>query len=834
MRLSSDWEQFQERTPQIVLNQGTAFGFGFRKRCFRMIHLVDSPAKVLLLGVWAGIFGFGACVETGNSNTTSSGGRSGIDNSSNGGSNGAAGGDVGAGGCAANVDTANDGTAGTASLGPYTWKSVTIRGGGFVDGIIFSPIKKDTVFARTDMGGAYRFDAAVNGWVPLTDWLSRNNSNWIGIESIAADPADPNVVYMAAGTYMTAGSGVILRSSDGGTTFTQNAISAPMGGNADGRSMGERLAIDPNLTSTLYFGSRANGLLRSTDSASTWSTVASFPVVGGKSSGGTQLGLSFVLFDPSSGTAGNGSSTIYVGVADVTAGSNLYVSKDAGGTWQLVDGGPSAQMPHHGVLDAAGKLYLAYNNGPGPNSITAGAVWKYDTATGEWSNISPSGISGNHGFGGISLDANSPDTVVVSTLDWWAPDEIYRSTDGGESWFPIGRGAQHNPNGAEWLRWGAPGCATPSYGGWMGDIEIDPFNSDHVMYVTGQGVWSSDNVSASSGRSWTFQARNLEQTAVTDMLASVKGAFFSCVGDIAGMRHEDLNRPSPTGMYSSPVFGNCTSIDFAASDANIVVRAGNPTSSNSGKYGAYSRDNGKTWTAFSSLPIANLTSCSNGGKLALSADGKTVLWSLRCTVPTADASIAVSAIAASSDMGATWTAVTGLPVGSSIAADRANPNKFYGYAYVNGVGTVYVSTDAGRTFAAAQNTVPFIGRGVIRAVFGVEGEVWIVASSNTSSALYHSSQSGSDFTAVANVQAAYSVGFGKPSDGQTYPALYLYGQTNGTLGFFRSDDQGANWLRINDDQHQFGTAGYIAGDENVFGRVYIGTNGRGILYGEPN
>ena len=772
--------------------------------------------------------GSSACVDT-NANTDATGGRSGVSNDG-----GAPAGGEGnpSGGCAA-VDTSNDGTAGTTSTGPYRWKSVTIRGGGFVDGIIFSPIQKDLIFARTDMGGAYRYDLATNGWVPLTDWVGRAKNNWIGIESIAPDPKDPNIVYMAAGTYLTAGNGVILRSTDGGTTFTSYPIATPMGGNTDGRSMGERLAIDPNLTSTLYFGSRSAGLMRSTDSGATWSTVTSFPVVGGNS-GGTQLGLSFVIFDPTSGSPDSASATIYVGVADVTPGSNLYVSKDAGQSWQLIDGGPTAQMPHHAVLDPAGKLYLAYNNGPGPNGITAGGVWQYDTASSQWSNITPQGISGTHGFGGISLDANHSGTLVVSTLDWWQPDEIYRTSDGGGSWSPIGRSAQHNPNGAEWLRWGVAGCATPSYGGWMGDIEIDPYDSDHVMYVTGQGVWSTHNVSAAaaSDRTWTFDDRNLEQTAVTDMVASVNGAFLSCVGDIAGMRHEDLTHPSPTGMYDNPIFGNCTSLDFAGNDANIVVRAGNPTNSNPRKYGAYSNDNGKTWAPFPTLPMANVSTCSNGGKLALSADGSTVIWSLRCTVPQGDASVATSTIAVSSDMGTTWTSVSGLPAGASIAADRQNPSKFYGYSYANNVGTVYVSTDSGKTFSAAQNMVAFIGRGVVHAVFGVEGDVWIVASSGSSSALYHSTQSGADFASI-DVEGAFAVGFGKPAAGETYPAVYLFGQNKGVLGFFRSDDRGVNWSRIDDDQHQFGTAGYVAGDETVYGRVYIGTNGRGILYGEP-
>ena len=132
---------------------------------------------------------------------------------------------------------------------PYNWKNVAILGGGFVSGIVYSPVQKDLVFARTDVGGAYRFDPDHKVWVALTDQLGRD-SNFIGIESLAADPVDANKVYLAAGTYTGSwvGNGAILRSNDRGNTWQTIDMPVKMGGNENGRSMGERLAIDPNLT----------------------------------------------------------------------------------------------------------------------------------------------------------------------------------------------------------------------------------------------------------------------------------------------------------------------------------------------------------------------------------------------------------------------------------------------------------------------------------------------------------------------------------------------------------------------------------------------------------
>src|SRR4028118_2121067 len=83
---------------------------------------------------------------------------------------------------------------------PHTWRNVEIAGGGFVSGIIPHPAQKGLMYARTDIGGAYRWDEAAKRWVAITDWVSGPEWNFTGIESIGLDPSDANRVYLASGT----------------------------------------------------------------------------------------------------------------------------------------------------------------------------------------------------------------------------------------------------------------------------------------------------------------------------------------------------------------------------------------------------------------------------------------------------------------------------------------------------------------------------------------------------------------------------------------------------------------------------------------------------------
>ncbi|MFF4031823.1 WD40/YVTN/BNR-like repeat-containing protein [Streptomyces sviceus] len=681
----------------------------------------------------------------------------------------------------------------TVAARPYVWKNAQVVGGGYVTGLVFNPREKGLLYARTDMGGAYRWDTAAERWIPLTDWIGEKDWNLLGIDSVATDPVDPKRLYLSAGTYTNdwAGNGAILRSTDKGRTFKRTDLPFKVGGNEEGRGAGERLVVDPADNGTLLLGTRKNGLWRSTDHGVTWRQVSSFPVKDGASSG---AGISFVTYGPA------GSKTIYVGVNDRS--TSLYRSTDGGSTWQAVSGQPTGQLPQHGVLSGDGSLYLTYTDNLGPNGVTAGSVWKYTPADGAWKNISPS--QGSYGFSGLAVDPRKPSTVMVTTLDrWWPEDEVYRTTNGGTTWKALADKSVRSASAAPYV-----GTHT---GHWMTALAIDPFNSGHVLYGTGNGILRSKdaNASDSGGTShWSSGARGLEETALMDAIAPPGGAtVITSMGDQGGFRHDSLTKV-PSGRLKNPLMTNSTDIDFAQAKPAMMVRVGRGGAQD----GAYSTDGGRSWHGFKAEPVAS----AQDGHVALAADGSAIVWTQAGQAPYR-----------STDKGASWSRVNGLGTDAVVVADRSSARTFYSLSG----GTLYAGNDSGATFTARARNLP---AGKLTAVPGIAGDLWIAGGDK---GLLHSTDGGRSFTTLRSVQSASALGFGKAAPGADYQALYLIGTVKNVTGVFRSTDKGATWLRVNDTAHQWGaigSVGVITGDPDTYGRVYVGTNGRGLQYGDPS
>ncbi|WP_425603568.1 WD40/YVTN/BNR-like repeat-containing protein [Luteimonas rhizosphaericola] len=711
----------------------------------------------------------------------------------------------------------------------YRWRNVAIGGGGFVTGLVFHPSTPGLLYARTDIGGVYRWEPDAQRWTPLLDWMGADDRGRFGVESLALDPSDPDRLYLAVGTYLheRGSPGAILRSRDRGATFERTPLPFKFGGNEQGRGNGERLAVDPNDGRVLFFGTRAHGLWRSADAGATWTEVAGFPAIARDRSAwamgfrdAVPIGIAFVVFDPDSGGDGAASRTLYAGVS--TPQASVYRSRDGGRSWQAVPGQPTGLRPSHMVRDARGRWLLSYGDEPGPNHMADGAVYRFDPDGDRWTEITPvaqstSGDGRGFGWGAVAVDAGDPDILVASTFRRYSPgDDLYRSTDGGASWTPMFARSRFDHAGAPWT--------TDAKPHWMADIKIDPHDPDRIWFVTGYGLWASRNArafDAGDTLQWEFPQAGFEETVPLVLASPTQGAHLvSGLGDVDGFVHDDLDVPQQ--RFSGVRFSNTESLAWAGQAPRRMVRSGYfHNRPDAAVRGAWSDDGGRSWTAFASEPPDG----EGAGRIALSADGARIVWQVRG-----------GGHWHSTDRGARWTRVDGLPDTAVVEADRIDPDVFV--AFDQASGTPYRSGDGGLRFAALdvrapEATGPLEG-GVSRSVAlrphpARSGEVWIAAAGR---GLLHWTESA--LVRLPGVSMAHSVGLGKPAREGEPPVLFVFGEVDGTLGLHRSDDNGRQWRRIGHDGMRFGgVMRHVSGDPRLHGRVYFGTEGRGIWYGDP-
>jgi len=750
----------------------------------------------------------------------------------------------------------------------YTWKNATINGGGFVPGIVFNETEADLIYARTDIGGCYRWQEDSRTWTPLLDWVGRDKWGYSGVVSMATDPVDTNRVYAAVGTYTTdwdTNNGAILYSDDKGETWGVAELRFKQGGNMPGRGMGERLVVNPADNAELYLGTPSgNGLWRSKDYGRTWAKVEEFPNPGNfvidpaNPYNADNQGVIWIDFDQIGGN-------IYVGVADPD--DPLYFSEDAGATWQAVPGAAEAlgsvdgnrTIPKQSAVDNTnGFLYVitGYDPGPyngAPASGDGGKIQRLSTQTGEWTDVTPThnprGVI--PGFGGITIDLQNPGTLMASTCNNWYPDEIlFRSTDSGQTWsisWDYAEGQDRHDrfvmdeSGSPWLSWNGEDQA-PQYAikhGWMIEaLAIDPHNPDRIMWGTGATIWGTEDLTqwdsqgeligedANGGRvalpveqfTVGVRAEGIEECAVLD-LAAIGGTLVSAVGDVGGFVHTDLNRAEP--MIDTD-WSTGTSVDFAQAKPDIVVGTGNVHGNEKGHVGV-STDRGKTWK--NAAPVEGVPGGGHGGTVAVTADGAKIVWSPSDTEVTP---------VYSTDLGETWNPVEGLPAGAKIRSDRVKASVLYAFSG----GKFYRSTDGGKTFTDTGATgLPPGAVENFRAVPGHKNHVWLAGRGDEKEGigggLWRSKDGGTTWKQITVFETAESVGFGKAAKRSGYPAIYTSAVKHGKAAIYRSTDGGSRWRRINDDAHQWAWSGSsITGDPQVYGRVYLTTNGRGIIYGD--
>ncbi|MGD0389968.1 MAG: hypothetical protein ABSC42_13550, partial [Tepidisphaeraceae bacterium] len=716
----------------------------------------------------------------------------------------------------------------------YTWQNAAIGAGGFVDGVFFDPNNSGVMYARTDIGGLYKSTNGGDNWQQLLDFVGNNTSTSgdgtgegeFQVLSFAIDPENSNNLYALVGSNENSGNnGNVLYSTNAGQTWSiTSPTSLNVNGNGTARGTGERIAVDPNDSKIILTGANgAAGLWESVNTGQTFTQIAATGLPSDE--------VDFVEFDPYGGTQGSPSQVIFVGVTAKTTGSNIYESTNGGSSFSEVGntGGPASLYPTRAAFDSSNDGYMYFNfanqTPPEGTVATGGGVWRYNLNTSTWTNITPTLPSGSStsAFVGISVDAENPGTLVVTTFDHYSSgDFIFRTTDANiiatsPTWVSLyGGTSTRNTTLSPYME-----PFTDGIGNWAATTAIDPFNPAHIVYGTGQGLWTTLTGNSSSTltapNSWYFLDSGIEFTAVLKLAAPESGVpLLSAIGDINGFAHTTLASSPAAGAIAATISGGgidtMNSIDFAQSNPSIEAIVGGTTD-----HGAYSTNGGATWTSF--------TSEGSNGSIAVSANGSTFLWAPSGKTPYY-----------STNDGATWTASTvpgGTLTGGTVVSDRVTSSTFY-YWTENGSDNswqLYISTNGGQTFAADGAA---LGNGNVTLVANpfTAGDLWF----SSYNGIWHSTNSGASFSQISAIGYANvpSMALGAPAPGRTNPAIYMYGTYSGFLGVWRSDDGGSTWVQLNTTSEQWGgIIDTMAADPNVFGRVYIGVNGSGIIMGNP-
>lgn len=686
----------------------------------------------------------------------------------------------------------------------WTFSQVAMGGGGFVSGV-FATKENGLYYARTDVGGAYRFNSETGKWQSVSYDISEEDRGLLGIAGLAYAENEPNKLWLLAGTsYFSGGMTCLLISEDYGATFERVNLTEMIkaDGNGMGRGNGERIAVDPKNSDIVYVGGFSGGLIKSTDGGRTFSALD----MRTKTDTDNGNGICSIVIDPTSGDE-NGCTTIYAAISR-TREPNLYKSTDGGATWTEVADAPQGIMVQRMKYNGAGKLVMTYADAEGPhnNNRTSGGVFTLDIASDEITDISPTKC----GFGDVVVDPKNPDRMVACTENLYVlqpngayGDNFYRTTDGGKTWENLNEIMSLTDGGVEWLK------TTSMH--WCSSMCVDPNNTDKVMVVSGNGIFACDNI-WDDAPEFYFSAQGVEETVPYEIISIPDGKLASVIGDYDGFIQDTAEE---YGMVMSSTAGSMTDLAVAGQATNVWVKCGGD-SSNFGFW--YSEDSGETWTNVRRTPLDG-KKVAYKGSVAVSADGNTFYWAPENG----------SYIYYSTDKGQTWTASEGGIGAKQLAADPVNPD----YVYAASSGSFYYSTDGGKTFTTNQSLTLFTEARPVTE-WGVEGKVYIAAMG-----LQVSTDNGQSFTRLDSVGYCGAVGLGKGKTDDSPCTVFIWGKPKDCeeTGIYWSEDEGETWTRVNDSLHQFGGPGngyFVSGDMNVYGRVYMSTVGLGVIYGDLN
>lgn len=736
----------------------------------------------------------------------------------------------------------------------YVWRPVVIGAGGFITGLSFDPTGA-TRLARTDVYGAYLWLSREQRWVQLmtsasmpTDVQIQNGAN-DGVYEIVVAPSDPKRIYMAT-------KGRVYRSDDQGQHFRHTAAvdgTTPIrfDANSEFRLYGPFMAVDPADPDHVYLGTPEQGLWRSRDGGGRWQRVDDVPLNGDfRPDDGIQSPGAMIWFAPAAQRTPATQATPATPATEATSTTpaRLWVMAQGKGIYESRDGGRSfaalvaADQPQpkrliQGSFAADGSFF-----GVDHESRSA---WRF--RDGRWQELSRRPGLGARRFAAVAIHPRDGRVFVFDE-----GSKAWQSADGGDSWSELAHRSHVGPADPPWLR-----VSNQSYFAIAGVLP-DPVRPDRFWVGAGTGVYRTELPAGTGLLDWASETRGIEELVANDILKQPGQSPLFAAWDFGIHVKDDLaafsNRYGPKErvvIAAQQLAGSAANPAFVATNASDT-RTFCCAEDGDAILASYSVDGGRHWTRFPTLPQPPGTRADDPwrmsfGMIAVSAsDTRNLIWA-----PSFNRSPFYTR-----NLGQTWERVSlpgeTLPFTGShaalylhrktLVADPVAPATFYWWHSGDGdnkaLKGLWKTDDGGEHWQRVftDDIAPHHDKSAkLRAVPERAGHLYFTSGvyGPFDSRLRRSVDGGRHWQALP-IDWVEDIAFGRPAPGRDYPTVFVAGRINGQYGIWRSIDGTASWQGIG--RFPVGSLDQVtvmAGDPDVFGRVYLGFKGSGWAYGEP-
>jgi hypothetical protein len=699
------------------------------------------------------------------------------------------------------------------------WSVLKIGAGGFITGIDIA--KDGTKVVRTDTYGAWYYDKSAAVWRQCVTIQSMPSSvggilRNRGVYEIAVAPSRSNRFYMLFDGY-------VLRSDDyckkwSLTQFPRDSADFDNAYPENGayRTYGRKMAIDPANKNVVYLGTPHQGVFVSTDGGDSWKSISPSSISYSAQVNGSYPGYA-IAFDVNSTISGDATQGIYI----ASYGTGVYHSANGGISWKLTQGSPTTFQ--HMIVDQKGSVWLC-------DDVGAGHLHKFSE---HWSEISDAG-SDCHS---IAVNPENVRDIYIGTNS----GKLVYSTNGGSKWVGPSQ-ASISATDIPWLAW-----ANDS---WLsnGDMKFDPSLSNFLYFAEGTGVLYTKAPTTKADVLWFSQSAGIEQLVSNWIISPPGGKLIVASWDRPAFTITDPDTyQRQYGVNNVNEIQHGASCDWASSSSNTIVCVADTARADTS---GYSKDSGTTWNTFSGLP-SEIGSDYFGGSIAASTRTNFVWVPSNCGDPFY-----------TTNGGAIWKKIvlSGIPGNDCgwhsayyldrqiVIADRVNRNTFYmyndGHTTAAAAG-IWKSSNGGASWSQIKFGVFETGRASdfnaqMRSVPGIAGDFyftsgWQTGAQPVDQAFWECIDDGMKTTCsrVAHVKEVFSFGFGKSAPGKHYPTVFIYAWVNNILGVWRSDDHCVTWTQVSNGfpVGSFDLVKVIEGDNNTYGKVYVGFAGSGYAYG---